>query len=55
MLKSEIEKLRAKVNKLNEHLQLLKTSEAYQGICAIEDSDQYFKETKKSLKNKLRI
>ena len=49
LMKAEIEKLKMRINELQQEMQLIKESDAYKTISGIEDWDIYFKETKEKL------
>jgi hypothetical protein len=49
LMKVEIEKLKMRIRKLQEQMQLIKESDAYKTISSIEDWDAYFAETKQKL------
>jgi len=49
LMEIEIEKLKVKINELTEQIQMIKKSEAYKTISAINDWNVYFKETKEKL------
>ena len=51
LMKTEIEKLRIRINELVQQVQSIKESEAYKTICSIADWDAYFKEIKEKLEN----
>lgn len=49
LLKTEIEKLRLRINELKKQVQVIKESEAFTTVISISDWDDYFKETKQKL------
>ena len=49
LMKAEIEKLKIRINELQQQMQLIKESEAYKTISSIEDWDIYFANTKEKL------
>ncbi len=49
LMKTEIEKLKMRINELQQEMQLIKESDAYKTISGIDDWDVYFKETKEKL------
>jgi hypothetical protein len=51
LMKAEIEKLKIRISKLQNQVQLIKESDAYNTISSIKDWDVYFKETKEKLEN----
>lgn len=51
LMKTEIEKLRIRIQELQQQVQSIKESEAYKTICSVTDWDVYFKETKEKLEN----
>ena len=53
LLKSEVEKLRLRINELRTQIKALKLSEAYRTIISISNWDNYFSTTKESLEQHL--
>ncbi len=51
LMKTEIEKLRTRIQELQQQVNSIKESDAYKTICTIIDWDVYFKETKEKLEN----
>ena len=49
LLKTEIEKLRLRIEELKKQLQGIKESEAFTSVSSISDWDSYFKETRQKL------
>ena len=49
LLKTEIEKLRLRINELKKQVQVIKESEAFTTVISISDWDDYFEETKQKL------
>ena len=49
LLKTEIEKLRLRINELKGQVQVIKESEGFTTVSSISDWDTYFKETKQKL------
>ena len=49
LMKTEIEKLKMRINELQHQMQLIKESDAYKTISGIEDWDEYFASTKEKL------
>lgn len=54
LLKTEIEKLRIRINQLKDQIQIIRNSEAYITIANIDDWGAYFKLTKQTFSNQLR-
>ncbi|MEO9021221.1 MAG: DnaJ domain-containing protein [Ginsengibacter sp.] len=52
LMKTEIEKLKIRINELQQELLLIKESDAYKTISGISDWDIYFKETREKLEEK---
>ena len=48
-MKAEIEKLKMKINELQQEMQLIKNSKAYKTISDVEDWAKYFANMKKKL------
>ena len=51
LMKTEIEKLRIRIQELQQQVHSIKESDAYKTICSITDWDAYFKATKEKLEN----
>ena len=51
LMKAEIEKLKMRISELQNKVELIKESDAYNTISSIKDWDVYFKETKEKLEN----
>ena len=51
LMKAEIEKLKIRISELQQQVELIKESDAYNTISTLKDWDVYFKETKEKLEN----